>query len=268
MDFSMIIGLVVGMAGLLGGFLLEGGSIIQLIAPSPIIIVFGGTIGSVFSSFAIGDIIKAFKAFLGSFASKAMGNPNIVIEKLATISDICRREGLLKIEDALKDPEIDKDEFLFMKEGLMLVLEGRAEEEIRFVLESDIQSFALQKHLEIGVFEAAGGFAPTMGVIGTVMSLVIVLSHMGNDSSALAESIATAFIATLYGVSSANIAYLPIAQKLKANLKRQQLQREMIMDGVCMIARGEASRNITNTLSLYWQAFPGGDKKYKEGINN
>ncbi|MFT3950462.1 MAG: MotA/TolQ/ExbB proton channel family protein [Oscillospiraceae bacterium] len=268
MDFSLVIGIVIGMAMILGGFTLEHGVIASLIQLSPAMIVIGGTIGAVFASFSTADIVKAFKALKGSFSKSARGNPQMVIAKLCEISDKCRKEGILSLEASLDDPDLKKDDYLFLKEGLILVLDGKSEEELANTLESDIKAFVVHKQLEIAVFEGAGGFSPTMGVLGTVMSLVNVLAHMGNDPTALAESIASAFIATLYGVGLANIVWLPIASKLKSNLKRLKLQREMILDGICMIARGEPSRNVENKLSLYWQAFPGGAKKYKAGIEN
>jgi chemotaxis protein MotA len=106
-----------------------------------------------------------------------------------------------------------------------------------------------------------------MGVIGTVMGLVQVLANMSNAEE-LAASIATAFVATLYGVAFANLIYMPIVNKLKGNLKRQKMQKEIIVDGICMMVKGEAARNIENKLALYYQAYPNGDKKYKQGIEN
>lgn len=266
MNVTLLIGIILALVAMLFGFHEEGGLITGLLSPSAFMIVFGGTFGAVIASFSLNDVFKAFRALAQSFTKKSKCNPAVVIEKITTIADMCRREGILKIEEAIKDPELDSDEYLFLKGGLIFILDGKDEEEIQYALNSDIKAFTTQKQMEIAVFEGAGGFSPTMGVIGTVMSLVTVLANMGDDATALAHSIATAFIATLYGVGFANILYLPIANKLKNILKRQKLQKEMILDGVCMIARGEASRNIENKLSLYWQAFPGGDKKYKEGI--
>lgn len=268
MDFSLIIGLIVGLGGIIAGYLMDKGSLAALMLISPALIVIGGTIGATIASYSLTDITKALKAVGGSFSKKSKGDPTAVIEKISQISQNARKNGLLSIEESLKDPDFSKDEYLFLKEGLLLVLEGRGEEEIAYVLESDIRAFALQKQMEVAVFESMGGFSPTMGVLGTVMSLVVVLSGDMSDAAHLAESIATAFVATMYGVGLANILYLPIATKLKANLKRLKIQREMILDGVCMIAKGENTRNIENKLSLYYQAFPGGEKKYKAGIEN
>lgn len=268
MDFSLLIGIIFGIGAVIAGFMIEGGSLMALLLVSPIVIVIGGTVGATLASFSIKDIANAFKALKFTFSKKSKGDPNLVIEKISKIAEICRRDGLLKIEEQLKDPDFEKDEFLFLKEGLILAMEGRQEEEIQYILESDISAFTLQKQLEIHVFESAAGFCPTMGVLGTVMGLVNVLANMGTDASELAASIATAFVATLYGVGIANLVFMPTATKLKADLKRQKIQKEMIMDGVCMLVKGEASRNIANQLSLYYQAFPGNMKKYKEGINN
>lgn len=267
MDFTLLIGIIFGFASILLGFMEEGGVLSSLFKVSPILIVIGGAMGATIASYSLGDIIKAFKALAYSFSSKSKGDPKTVIKTIMTISDKCRKSGLLVLEDEMKTPVFKNKDYLFLKEGLILILEGRGEEEIKYVLESGIYSFTQQKHLEIGVFESAGGYCPTMGVLGTVMALVTVLADMG-DAQSLAASIATAFIATLYGVGIANLVFLPIATKLKSDLKRQKLQMEMMLDGVCMILKGDASRNIENKLALYWQAFPGGDKNYKAGIEN
>ncbi len=141
----------------------------------------------------------------------------------------------------MRSPELSGDEYLFLKAGLILIIEGRPQEEIQYVMESDIRAYTAQKQAEIAVFEGAAGYSPTMGVIGTVMGLIHVLSNM-SDAEQLASAIAIAFVATLYGVSFANLIYMPMASKLKTILKRQKIQREMTVDGVCMIAEGLSTR--------------------------
>ena len=267
MDFSLLIGIIIGLAAILTGYTIEDGNLRALLLPSPLLIVLGGTIGAVVASFPLSDIKKALKALAYTFSKKSKGDPHTVITAIMEISDKCRKNGILVLEEEMKKPEYSHPDFLFLKEGLILILEGKSQDEIQYVLESGIHSFVTQKQLEISVFESAGGFSPTMGVLGTVLGLVTVLSDM-SDAQSLAASIATAFVATLFGVGIANIVYLPIATKLKSDLKRQKLQKEMMLDGVCMILKGEASRVIENKLALYWQAFPGGDKKYKAGIEN
>lgn len=150
---------------------------------------------------------------------------------------------------------------------MILTLDMKSAEEIEAAMSSDIQSYSLQKQMEIDVFQGAGGFSPTMGVIGTVMGLIQVLGNM-SDAEELVASIGVAFVATLYGVVFANLIYFPAANRLKATLKRQKVFREMMVDGICLIASGKSSRDIENQLSLYYHAFPGGEKKYKDGINN
>jgi chemotaxis protein MotA len=267
MDLSLLIGILLGLAAILFGFTIEGGSIFALLLLGPAVIVIGGTLGVTIASFSIKDIGSAVKFVFYSFTKRSKGDPDAVIEKISNIAEICRREGLVKIEQQLKDPDFKKDEFLFLKEGLILAMEGRQTEEIRHILKSDIRAYTLQKETEINVFESAGRSSAIMGVLGTVISLIITLADKSRAQS-LAASAAAAFVAAVYGLGLANIVYLPIAAKLRSILKRQKIQKEMIMDGVCMLVKAEASRNILNHLSLYYQAFPGGKTKYREGINN
>lgn len=267
MDFSVIIGAVVAFGSLVIGYLLEKGNLGSLVMLSPFIIVFGGTMGAVILSNSLKDILSAGKSLIRSYTVNLNKMPVMIIEKMGDIADQCRSAGLLKLEEIIKEPELQKDEFLILKEGIVLSLEGKNTDEIEEALQNDIHAFVVQKQQEIAVFSAAGGFSPTLGIIGTVMGLIQVLGNMTNAEE-LTKSISTAFIATLYGVVFANLLYLPAANRLKTALKRQQVIKEMMVEGICMITRGESSRSITNKLSLYYQAFPGLEKKYKEGIEN
>lgn len=268
MDFSLIIGIIVGFGGLIGGFLMDHGALKALVEPSAFLIVFGGTVGAVIASNKPKDILNAFKSVGASFTSKNSPKPEQVIEKVTKMADMCRKEGLLKLQELLNDPDLNKEDFLLLKEGMVLALGMKSADEIRDAMESDIESYTVKKKAEIDVLEGAGGFSPTMGVIGTVMGLVQVLAKGLSDASALTASIAVAFVATLYGVSFANLIYFPCANKLKGCLKRQTIVKEMMVEGMCMIASGVSSRDIENKLSLYYQAFPDGSKKYRAGIDN
>jgi len=268
MDFSLIIGIVIGVAALLTGYILEHGVIASLFLLSPFIIVCGGTAGAVVASFSLNDIAMAMKAMLKSFKHPHSASMEKMIAKISMIANRYRADGVTCLEEIGRDPELNQDEYLLLKEGLVLIQELKSPESIQYTLESDIRAYVQQKSIEVSVFESAAGFSPTMGVIGTVMGLIMVLASGFDDPSKLAGSIATAFIATLYGVFLANIVYLPIATKLKTQLKRKHIQKEMIVDGVCMIARGNTSRNIENELALYFQAFSDGGKRYKQGIEN
>jgi chemotaxis protein MotA len=267
-NISVIIGLIVAFGGLIVGYGMDGGNVNALFLVSPFFIVFGGTIGTVIFSFGISGLTSALKAFMTSFLKKDAPNPTQLIEKLAAMSDECRSGGLLKLETMMEsDPDLSKSQYLLLKEGMILALDTNTSDQIQEALEADMMASTLKKQMAIEVLEGAGGYSPTMGVIGTVMGLVQVLSNM-TDAEALAESIAIAFVATLYGVVFANLIYLPMANNLKCDLKRDKIFKHMIIDGICMVASGENSRNIKNKLALYYQAFPNGEKKYREGINN
>ncbi|WP_444659694.1 motility protein A [Caproiciproducens sp. R2] len=265
MDISVVLGVVISFGALILGYTLEHGVLSSLFLLSPFVIVFGGTMGAVVLSYKLTDILSAFKSLVGTFSNKSSGDPTKVIEKITFMADACRQGGILKLQELINDSELDSNEFLVLKSGMVLALDMKSDEEIQYALESNIRAYTTQKQLEISVFTSAAGFSPTMGVIGTVMGLIQVLSNM-TDAASLTASIGVAFIATLYGVVMANLVYMPFASRLKGVLKRQQILREMMTEGICMIARGESSRSIENKLSVYYQLFPHGDKKYKEGI--
>ena len=267
MSISVLLGLIIGFGALILGFTMEEGLISTLVMPSSFIIVVGGTIGAIVASFGITGVLDACKAFAASLMKKNEPNPTVLIEKLTKMSDESRQQGLLRLQTMLDDPDLSKPQYLMLKEGMILAMDMNTADKIREALESDTQAYIQKKQTQIEVFEGASGYSPTMGIIGTVMGLVQVLGNI-TDMASLTKSISVAFLATLYGVVFANLVYLPIANHLKCKLKRDKIFREMIIDGICMIATGENSRNMVNKLSLYYQAFPNGDKKYINGINN
>lgn len=264
---STFLGLILAFGALILGFVLEKGHVASLFLLSPFVIVFGGTMGAVLISNGVSDSVQAVRAFFGSLSKKNEPDPEKLIAKISNMANVCRAQGLLQLQSMLSDPELEGENYLMLKEGMILVTDMKDMDSLRDVLEADIRSYSAKKQMEIDVFEGAGGFSPTLGIIGTVMGLVQVLSNM-SDAEQLTAAIAVAFIATLYGVVFANVLYLPMANHLKQCLKRQQIFREMIIDGVCLLASGETSRNIANKLSLYYHAFPDGEKKYKAGIEN
>ncbi|KEZ89029.1 motility protein A [Lacrimispora celerecrescens] len=268
MDFSLLIGIIIGIGALITGFVLEKGAIYSLFLLSPFIIVVGGTVGAVIASYSLTDIAMAMRAMFRSFKHPHSASLEKMIAKISMIATRYRAEGVTCLENISRDPELNQEEYLLLKEGLVLIQEMKSPESIQYTLESDIRAYVQQKSIEASVFEAAAGFSPTMGVIGTVMGLIMVLASGFEDPSELAGSIGTAFVATLYGVCFANLIYMPIANKLKTQLKRKHIQKEMIVDGVCMIANGNTSRNIENELALYFQAFSDGATRYKRGIEN
>jgi chemotaxis protein MotA len=156
-------------------------------------------------------------------------------QQLLEFAEKARRDGILSLEDTVEDLE---DEML--RKGLRLVVDGTESEILVEVLESDLSIMEQRKMEDATLFETAGGFSPTMGIIGTVMGLVLVLGHLGGDTNELGRSVATAFIATLYGIGLANLLWLPVGNKLKAQVKAFRLQKQLIIVGVRSIQQGES----------------------------
>ena len=232
MDLSTIIGIVAGFGALIAGFLMEGGSVAALGQLSAAVIVFGGTAGAIITSFPLSELKKFPQWIKTAFSTQAFGTTE-AYETLVRFAEKARREGLLSLEQEL-ETVTDR----FTRQGMQLVIDGTDPEITREILESNIAVLEKRHKIGISVFEAAGGYGPTLGIIGTVMGLVKVLGNL-SDPSALSESIAAAFIATLYGVASANLLWLPIATKLKMKDKAEVSAMEMILDGILSIQAGE-----------------------------
>lgn len=249
MDRSSVIGITAGTALLLLGYVLEGGTPTALLQLSAAVIVFGGTFGAVVASFPMSELKKFPKWLKIAFTEKSFGTQeayNILIH----FSEKARREGLLSLEQDLETIE-DR----FTRQGMQLVIDGTDPEITREILESNITVMERRHKVGIHVFEAAGGYAPTMGIIGTVMGLVMVLGNL-SDPEALAHSIAAAFIATLYGVSSANVLWLPIASKLKQRDRAEVAAMEMILDGIISIQAGENPSILKEKLKTHLGDIP------------
>lgn len=232
MDLSTIIGLIIGFGGLLGGYILEHGVLAALVQVPAALIVFGGTAGAVLISFPLSDLKNIPKWLKIAFTNQSFGTDE-AYNTLVHFAEKARREGLLSLEQ-----ELENINDRFTRQGMQLVIDGTDPEITREILESNISVLEKRHKVGIHVFEAAGGYGPTMGIIGTVMGLVHVLGNL-SDPSSLSSAIASAFIATLYGVASANLLWLPIATKLKSKDKSELAALEMILDGILSIQAGE-----------------------------
>ncbi|MDR3541415.1 MAG: flagellar motor protein [Desulfosporosinus sp.] len=232
MDLSTILGILLGFGALIAGFMMEGGSLGALGQLSAAVVVFGGTAGAIMTSFPLSELKKFPQWIKTAFTAQSFGTAE-AYETLVRFAEKARREGLLSLE---QDLETVTDRFT--RSGMQLVIDGTDPEITREILESNIAVLEKRHKVGISVFEAAGGFGPTMGIIGTVMGLVMVLGNL-SDAAKLSESIAAAFIATLYGVSSANLLWLPIASKLKMKDKAEVASMEMVLDGILSIQAGE-----------------------------
>jgi chemotaxis protein MotA len=249
MGIATIIGLVMAFGALIAGFVLEHGDIMSLFLLSPAVIIFGGTLGALLISFSINDVLKMPLLLL-----RAASTPKMSLQKtINTILDLAvkvKRGGILILEQTIRDPAFEKDNDPLLIKGLTLLMDRLDKEVLREILENDLRIEEQIKHKDISIFEAAGGFSPSMGIIGTVLGLIQVLANMGTPEE-LAKSIAVAFIATLYGVCFANLVYLPIASKLKLRMKLERIEKEMIIEGVLAINDFENPTSIRERLLPY-----------------
>jgi chemotaxis protein MotA len=242
LDIAAIIGLIIGFGGILAGFKIEGGAFSGLWGPSAFMIVFGGTIGATLISFPLSEIKKLPSLFKGVFQDKKLDEEKM-INILADLADKARRDGLLVLEQ-----EVEKIENPLLKKGLGLVVDGIDGETIKDILSREVYLFDVKVKEGAEIFEAAGGYGPTMGIVGTVMGMVSILGNLGN-SEELGSSIAAAFIATLYGISSANLLWLPFAKKLKVKGKKEKMVNEIIVEGLLSIQAGENPRVLKEKLN-------------------
>ncbi|MCX6345518.1 MAG: flagellar motor protein [Armatimonadetes bacterium] len=244
MDIATVLGLLLAWGALFLSLGLEGGTINDLInAPAFVLVVFG-TIGAT----VVGSSMKTLLS-LSSIFRNALINKDIdaqdVIEKVVGYARVARRDGVLALEVTAA-----KIENLFLRKGLELVVDGTPSVMVREILETEI--VAMQERHKIGetVFTTLGGFSPTLGIIGTVMGLISMLSKL-SEPGKMGHAIAAAFIATLYGVAFANLIYLPIAGKLKSKTAEEVIIYEMIIEGVMSIQAGDSPRIVETRMMAY-----------------
>lgn len=246
MDLTTILGIALGLLALVGGFLLDGGHISGLLVFSAAIIVFGGTIGAVVVSFPKSQLKQIPKALRLAFREKKT-DPEALIAELVDMATVARREGVLALEDrAQQHPDA------FLRDGLQMVVDGTDPDQLRQILEVEIDAKEKLYNGYAKIFEAAGGYAPTMGIIGTVMGLIHVLSNL-SEPETLAGAIAVAFSATLYGVASANVIYLPVANKIKVRGEELVAEMEMMLEGMLALQAGENPQLIQKKLTSFLQ---------------
>ncbi len=244
MDILSIIGILLALTAIVGGNLLEGGYTAQLFQLTAFLIVVGGTMGAVMLQTSFPIFWRAMGMARWVFVTPQVDIEG-TIEKLVLWSQLSRREGLLALEDAS-----DEEQDLFSRKGLQLLVDGNEPETIRSVLETELAVLEEHEMQAAKVYEAMGGYSPTIGILGAVMGLIHVMNNLA-DPSKLGSGIATAFVATIYGVGLANLFLLPIAGKLKNVIKRQLMEYEMLMEGIVSIAEGENPRNIESKLQSY-----------------
>lgn len=239
-----MIGILIALGALLGGTVIEGGSPMAFANVSAILIIFGGTFGATIASFSMAEFLRFPKLF-GLAIKSRPGHAAEMRSRLVTFAERARREGLLALES-----DVDQVEDPFLRKGLQMVIDGMEPEIVEEILELDTEAMQRRHADGAAIFTAMGGYAPTMGVIGTVMGLVNVLSRL-DDPGHLGESIAVAFIATLIGVGSANIVWLPIANALKLSSAHEVAERRMAITGILAIQAGDNPRIVAQKLDSF-----------------
>ena len=245
MDILTIAGLLLGLGGILLGQMLEGGKVASILQLTAFIIVIGGTTGAVMVQYTLPIFIKALKMIPWMiFPPKTAPQP--IVEKILEWSNTARKNGLLALEglvDSIADP--------FLQKGLQMLVDGTEPEKIRATLEVELLAREELDRQAAKVFESAGGYAPTIGILGAVLGLIHVMENLA-DPAKLGAGIATAFVATIYGVGSANLLFLPISNKLKGVVHEQSYLREMIIEGLVAIAEGENPKIIESRLQSFY----------------
>lgn len=247
MDKSTFVGILLALGGIGAGLFLEGGKIAQVLQPTAAMIVFGGTLGAVMVQFPLPLVTEAFKRVVHVFFDKAE-DPQKLVNELVVYAQRARREGIISLDSKLS--EINDP---FLKKALMLAVDGTDPQELRKMMELDLDNQMDHSDKVAQVFEAAGGFAPTIGIIGAVLGLIQVMQHLQNIDE-VGKGIAVAFVATIYGVGSANLLFLPSAGKLKIKSREELMWREMTLEGVISILEGMNPRMIETKMLGYLRA--------------
>lgn len=241
MDILSILGVVIGFTAIIGGNFLEGGHLQTLFNGPAALIVVGGTIGAAILQTPKPTLLQALK-LTGWVIRPPSPHFQTELNKIVAWANLARREGLLGLEKA-----VPKEQSGFARKGLQLLVDGNEPAQIRSSLELELVSYE-RRHLDAaGVYDAMGGYAPTIGIIGAVLGLIHVMGNL-SDPSMLGSGIAIAFVATIYGVGLANLLLLPVANKIRAYAQQETRVREMIIEGLLAIAEGENPRAIADKL--------------------
>lgn len=244
MDWGSVAGLGLALAGVVLGQWLEGGRLSSLMQPAAFMIVVAGTVGAVLLQSGLSNVWRGVRMLRHVFFPRAEQRV-LMAEDLSLWSATARREGLLSLDryvNVTHDP--------FVQKALRMVVDGIEPRQLRSMLDNDICVYEMQQRQAAGIWETAGGYAPTVGIIGAVLGLIQVMENLG-DPGRLGQGIAVAFVATVYGVGLANLVFLPISGKLKSGIKREVLRRDMLADAFVSIAAGDGARVMAEHLTTY-----------------
>ncbi|OOG40541.1 flagellar motor protein [Rhodanobacter sp. C06] len=244
MDLISIIGTILAFVVIIVGTILKGSTVDALWNPAAFVIVFAGTLAALLVQNQ-GKVLKRALKMMAMVFKPPQHRPHDLISRIVGWSEISRRQGLLGLE-----PQIESESDPFVKKGLQLLVDGSEPEAIRGVLEVDLETREATDLAGAKVYENAGIYSPTLGIIGAVMGLMAVMQNLA-DPSKLGHGIAAAFVATIYGVALANLFMLPMAARLKGLIGRQSRMREIMIEGLVSIAQGDNPRQIEARLQGY-----------------
>ena len=245
MDWGSVAGLVLALGGIALGLSLEGGNYASILQPTAFVIVVAGTVGAVLLQSNLRLFLRGVKMLRWVFRPPS-DDSDALIQALGNWSVIARREGLLSLE-----PHMNLQQDPFVKSGLRLLIDGTTPDKLRQILDVEIGTYELHQKQAVKIWDAAGGYAPTLGILGAVLGLIHVMEHL-SDPGQLGSGIAVAFVATIYGIGLANLVFLPIGHKLKAVISRTVNRMDMLQDSFCGIAGGDNPRIIQERARAYF----------------
>ncbi|MGE5571218.1 MAG: flagellar motor protein [Rhodospirillales bacterium] len=243
-DLATLLGLICGVGGIIAGFSLEGGVIQELLQPTAALIVFGGTLGAVMVTTPFRVLKGAVGALVSVFMERNQ-SPGAIVEEIISYATKARKNGIVSLEqdaEAVKDP--------FLRKALNLAVDGTDLQEIRKMMELEMITEERRADGLAKVFESAGGYAPTIGIIGAVLGLIQVMKHLENINE-VGKGIAVAFVATIYGVGSANLFFIPAGNKIRIRAQAALQLKELMLEGVSGIVEGLNPKLIRTKLQAY-----------------
>ena len=244
LDKGTLLGLVLAVGGICGGLMLEGGSLREIAQPTAAMIVLGGTLGATMVGQPFSLFLRAAREFARIlFVTKT--DQKKAIQKIIEFATKARKNGIVSLEKealAIPDP--------FLNKAMTLAVDGTEPQEIRRMMELEMALESARREDEAKVLEAAGGYAPTIGIIGAVLGLIQVMKHLENIEE-VGKGIAVAFVATIYGVGIANLLFLPAASKMKSKAHAHHAIAELTLEGVISIAEGLNPKLIQGKLEAY-----------------
>ena len=243
-DRGTLFGMLLAISGVVAGLLLDGGTLRQIVQPTAALIVLGGTLGAVMMQFPLPALRGTAQALRHAFFEPRIVTAQLV-EQLAGYCSRVRRLGMLSL-----DAELEDIEDAFLQRALTLAVDGVSLSELRAILELELSQREEREEQSSRVLEAAGGFSPTLGIIGAVLGLIQVMQHLDNLGE-IGRGIAVAFVSTFYGIGLANLLLFPLAGKLRIRLQERQVMRELILEAVTALLEGLSASALRQRLEPY-----------------